>query len=333
MSERLQEQFVDFLQECVIEGMTIRNVAFCGPVSKNGRSYPESTLQKARPLYEGREVNVNHQPAGQASVTFVAGKTANPRFENGRIRGDIVCFETSAGRDLLALAKAGAAGIGMSHTVAGTLDEARKTVIDIHDVISVDCVKNPATTSSFKEDVMPVNYAEVTLDDLRKSRPDILGQITSESTKSLTESHAAALTAARTNALEEGKKEGRKEGIAAERERTKEITALAEQAKLPSEEVNKLLSEGKSLAEAQGLMWKRLCEGQKPPEGDAAPGDGTGRGDKDPYAAFRKEYREQKQTIHDTAPGLTEEQWVRSRCLTEGMTYTPPQEPKKEQSK
>ncbi len=133
----------------------VRNVALTGTSSKNGYSYQESALREAVTLYADKPVFLDHaadrrQPQLRSARDLV-GTIVSPRFDDGRIRGDIRVLDTDSGRTFLALCAAQAPGVGMSHVVLAERASDDGDVSRIHDVISVDAVVFPATTTTFRE--------------------------------------------------------------------------------------------------------------------------------------------------------------------------------------
>ncbi|MGD9853826.1 MAG: hypothetical protein AB7U20_02650 [Planctomycetaceae bacterium] len=133
----------------------VRNVAITGDTSKNGYRYTEQALHDAVSLYEQRPVFLDHAAnkarPQERSTRDLVGSIVNPRYESGRIRGDIRVLDTDSGRTFLALAESNAPGVGMSHVVLAERAKPDGAVARIHDVISVDAVVFPATTSTFRE--------------------------------------------------------------------------------------------------------------------------------------------------------------------------------------
>ncbi len=133
----------------------VRNVALAGPESKNGYRYTEESLRRAAVLYADKPVFLDHgrdlSKPQERSTRDLAGHIVNPRYADGRIRGDIQTLGTEAGRTFLALAESGRGSVGMSHVVLVTQNRERTLVEEIHEVVSVDAVMFPATTSSLSE--------------------------------------------------------------------------------------------------------------------------------------------------------------------------------------
>jgi hypothetical protein len=140
------------------------NVALTGAESRNGYRYTEEALRGAVPLYAEKPVFLDHAArAGrpqERSTRDLAGTIVSPRFEGGRIRGDVQTLETDAGRTLLALAGSGSAAVGMSHVVLARRSADRSRVEQIEEVISVDAVVFPATAATFRESVQSSTSSE-----------------------------------------------------------------------------------------------------------------------------------------------------------------------------
>ncbi len=153
----LIERYADWHDGAAVEPQQrlVRNVALAGRESKNGYAYSEAALQGAVALYEHKPVFLDHAAdksrPQERSTRDLVGSIVSPRFEAGRIRGDIRVLDTESGRTFLALAESDAPGVGMSHVVLAERNGDGATVEKIHDVISVDAVVGPATTRTFRE--------------------------------------------------------------------------------------------------------------------------------------------------------------------------------------
>ncbi len=133
----------------------VRHVALTGVHSRNGYRYSEQALRQAIPLYENKPVFLDHaanfsRPYDR-STRDLAGSIVEPRYQDGRIRADIQLLDTEAGRTFLALAEANRPAVGMSHVILAHRSSDKSIVEEIHDVVSVDAVVFPATTSTFRE--------------------------------------------------------------------------------------------------------------------------------------------------------------------------------------
>lgn len=155
----LVEQSTEWRSEARVDrgARLVRNVALAGPASKNGYRYAESALRDGAALYERKPVFLDHaadpRRPQERSTRDLVGSVIHPRFEGGRIRGDIQVLDTEAGQTFLSLVESDAPGVGMSHVVLAERGGDGTLVERIHDVISVDAVIGPATTTTFRESV------------------------------------------------------------------------------------------------------------------------------------------------------------------------------------
>ncbi len=153
----LTEQVADWQEHLQVDHhhRLVRNVALTGLISKNGYRYAPDALRQAVSLYEHKPVFLDHAPDGSRpqvrSTRDLVGTIVSPRFEQGRIRGDIRTLDTESGRLFLTLTASNAPGLGMSHVVLAERTTDEGDVTRIHDVISVDAVVFPATTTTFRE--------------------------------------------------------------------------------------------------------------------------------------------------------------------------------------
>jgi len=154
---RLREQVADWRSVAEFDQTTrhLRNIALSGCDSKNGYRYSEASLRSAVRLYDQKPVFLDHAgrstDVGARSTRDLVGSIVNPRFEEGRLRGDVRVLDTESGRTFLALVEGNTPGVGMSHVVIAQRSVDGTTVERIEDVISVDVVVRPATTSTFRE--------------------------------------------------------------------------------------------------------------------------------------------------------------------------------------
>ena len=141
------------------ESGIIHGVKICGLNSANGRTYAESALRDAVPLYEGVAVRFDHPKNLSTERKFVEGFGAlrAVRFVPGQgLFGDLY-FSTAhplAGH-VLECATKFPNNFGLSHNVIGETSRRNgKTVVDfISDVQSVDIVSEPATSRGLFEAV------------------------------------------------------------------------------------------------------------------------------------------------------------------------------------
>ena len=155
--ETIVEEYADWQNGVAVEheSRLVRNVALVGQVSRNGHAYSEGALQAATGLYERKPVFLDHSSDArrphERSTRDLVGSIVNSRYAEGRIRGDIRVLDTDSGRTFLALAESDTPGVGMSHVVLAHRSADGKEVERIEDVISVDAVVGPATTTTFRE--------------------------------------------------------------------------------------------------------------------------------------------------------------------------------------
>lgn len=137
------------------ENWLVRNIALVGGTSRNGYTYSESALRGSVQSYAGKPVFLDHSDnpnrPQERSTRDLVGSILNPVFVDGRIRGDIHVLKTESGKTFLNLLEIESPGIGMSHVVKARRSADGQQVEEIVEVISVDAVVNPATTSTFRE--------------------------------------------------------------------------------------------------------------------------------------------------------------------------------------
>ena len=137
------------------EQRIVRNIALAGLESANGYRYSEEALSEALPLYANKPVFLDHarntSRPFERSTRDLVGSVVNPRFEAGRLRGDIQTLETEAGRTFIALAESNSPAVGMSHVVLARRNGDGTLVEKIEQVVSVDAVAFPATSATFSE--------------------------------------------------------------------------------------------------------------------------------------------------------------------------------------
>lgn len=136
----------------------IHGVKVLGLLSRNGRRYSEQALQQAVPLYEGARVNVNH-PKGDATAPRDyrdrLGFLRAVRYREGE--GLFADLHFNPKHDLAERliwdAQHAPQNVGLSHNVLARIEQRGQTsvVTEIHRVLSVDLVADPATTSGLFE--------------------------------------------------------------------------------------------------------------------------------------------------------------------------------------
>ena len=136
----------------------IRNVKIIGPTSRNNRRYLPEALRRAVGRYEGKGVFVDHPRRSEASEVRSyrdkVGTLRGVRFVENALRGDLhVNLEHPVAKQLLWDAKHNPSAVGLSHNARGkTRTEGGVVVVEeITDLVSVDLVVDPASTSGLFE--------------------------------------------------------------------------------------------------------------------------------------------------------------------------------------
>ena len=214
MNETLQE-FVDSRGVAVRvdrQGGVIRGVKILGVESRNGRTYLAEALAEAAGLYEEAKVNVNHpkgNPLGardyQDRIGVLRGVAARP---GEGLFADFHFNPKHALAEQLAWdAEHMPQNVGFSHNVqARTARRGDRVVVEaIVKVESVDLVADPATTRGLFEsapdtaesgsapstqDPPQRELAELTLEELKEHRPDLVEVLTQEQADELAQLRA-----------------------------------------------------------------------------------------------------------------------------------------------
>jgi hypothetical protein len=171
----------------------ITGVKLLGRVSKKGREYPAAVMAKARPLYEGMRVNVDHVDPGQRrSLRDRIGLVKNVTLKEDGLYGDFHYNPKHALADQIAWdAENAPQNLGFSHdTRGGSRRVGGKEVVEsIDKVLSVDLVANPATTTGLfesfdgpqnQEEIVQMDLSKLTIQELRESRDDLVKVILTE---------------------------------------------------------------------------------------------------------------------------------------------------------
>ena len=180
------------------EAGVIFGVKIIGCDSRNGRHYPNETLQQAISLYENSKVNLDHpdgDPRKPRSYHARFGMIRNVHLrENDGLYADFWFNpKHSIAEQLLWDAEHAPDNVGFSHNVEAVLKRQSNPVLveKIVAVRSVDLVADPATTQGLFESVDPqtVTLEQVAFlieERLRKfrseSKPQCREQIITEST-------------------------------------------------------------------------------------------------------------------------------------------------------
>ncbi len=144
----------------VVDGI-IKGAKLLGLNSRNGRRYEGAALEKAKSLYEGRKVYVDHprrdDQGGDRKFNDFAGVIENVTFRKGDgLYGDVVLRQESShfkGIVEVASNPKFQKSCGFSHVADGEsrLDGDTEIIESIREVFSVDLVTDPATTAGFFE--------------------------------------------------------------------------------------------------------------------------------------------------------------------------------------
>lgn len=158
------------------EKRLVENVCLLSAVSKNGYEYSDAARKQVVPLYANRPVYLDHaENPAKRSIRELAGRVVNPRISEGKPYGDIKVARGGAGDTFLSLAEDQAedpdwCDVGMSHVVKGRKSKNGKVVEAIEQVLSVDLVAGPATTTNLRE-----KTEETQVELLEKLKPLLSG--------------------------------------------------------------------------------------------------------------------------------------------------------------
>jgi len=220
----------------------LKGVKVLGLVSKNGRRYPKLTLESARELYESSKVNVDHPPQGNAPRRYGdrIGILKGVEVKQDGLYADFFFNPKHALAEQLTWdAEHAPENVGFSHNVqAKTRRRNGETIVEeITQVHSVDLVADPATTRGLFESDTPnreedeMSLSEVTLEQLKADRPDLVKALDAATEKRLQESEEAKAKDTEIKTLKEQvDRYQAKEKLAADKEA---VEKLIKEAKLP----------------------------------------------------------------------------------------------------
>lgn len=177
----------------------IRNVSLLGRSSKNNRTYSNRALTEAADLHKGAGVYLDHptrseerETGGVRSFRDLAGRVITASVRNDRVKGDIQVLEGIEGDKILAVAEQMPGVAGFSHRATGEVKagDDGDVVESISAVHGADIVTDPATVSGLFESLRTaeadVKISEMTLEQLRSERPDLVEAVEAEATESQT---------------------------------------------------------------------------------------------------------------------------------------------------
>ena len=155
----------------------IHNVKILGRESRNGREYPDATMARALPLYEGAKVNINHGLGSEPrNYEHRIGQLKNVHAAHDGLYADLHFNPKHAlAEQLMWDAEHSPENVGLSHNVvARTARRGSKVVVEeIDRVNSVDLVADPATTKGLfenqqSEDDMTANDDSLVVSQLQQ---------------------------------------------------------------------------------------------------------------------------------------------------------------------
>jgi len=155
--ERLQERVNSGGLNLAVDATNgiIRHVKVLGPKSANGREYLPEAMRRAKGLYEGKAVNVDHgQPGDRRSYRDRLGRLAGVEVRPDGIFADLHFNPKHPLAEQLAWDAEHAPGnVGLSHDASGRTVRKGGTVVveEITAVHSVDLVADPASTKGLFE--------------------------------------------------------------------------------------------------------------------------------------------------------------------------------------
>ena len=154
----------------------IHGVKVLGAVSLKGREYPAAVMEKAKPMYEGRVVNIDHvDPNQRRSYRDRIGCLKGVTLKEDGMYADLHYNPKHVlAEQLVWDAENAPNNLGFSHDARGPskLRNGRVVVESIDRVLSVDLVANPATTNGLFESADMLNEGmiadKIAADDARQ---------------------------------------------------------------------------------------------------------------------------------------------------------------------
>jgi len=159
----------------------VRNVVMLGAHSSHGYDYKQEAMGTAvgGGLYENVRIFINHSREGR-DLMCLAGIFRESRHEDGKVKGTAYLLDDDYGRKFWNIAQNMPEAAGCSHVADGKMikEDGKKYVAAITHVHSVDLVVQGATTQNVFEGDDPegetnMDLKDVTVEELRTSRPDI----------------------------------------------------------------------------------------------------------------------------------------------------------------
>ncbi len=190
--ETLTEHADQAGQVLALEEGLIRGVKILGLHSSNGREYPMGTIAKAKALYEGAKVNVNHPAKPGDSRTYEGrlGKVCAVQAKDDGLYADFRYNPKHALAEQIQWdATHAPENLGFSHVIQAKTSRRGDTVVveEITRVQSVDLVADPATTRGLfeatttgNEEKIPMADDTLTMAQLRENYPGLVTKLAEE---------------------------------------------------------------------------------------------------------------------------------------------------------
>ncbi len=167
------------------ESCTIFGVKVLGRLSRNNREYSPAALESARRLTEGMRVNVDHVEKGaRRSYRDRLGVLKAARLQEDGVYADLHYNpKHDLAEQLVWDAQHAPTSLGLSIDAEGRTRTAKgKTLVESVDKVrSVDLVADPASVASLYESAdteeEPMSLENLTLDQIRAARPDLLTEL------------------------------------------------------------------------------------------------------------------------------------------------------------
>lgn len=144
------------------QGGVLLGVKVLGLLSRNRRQYQEDALRRAVPLYEGAKVNINHPPQDPTQPRDYRDRLGFLRNVHYRpAEGLFADLHFNPKHELAERlvwdAQHAPQNVGLSHNVLAQVESQGEIslVTEIHRVVSVDLVADPATTNGLFESQTP----------------------------------------------------------------------------------------------------------------------------------------------------------------------------------
>lgn len=154
-------QILEYSRLRVGDDGIVKGVKIVGTKSKNGHTYPPQVLRRAKHLYEGAPVFIEH-PTGTEKIQgtrqlldhFGSLKSVRERGDGNAtfgLFGDLHIKQSHSLAQRVMEAINADVKLGLSHNAVCDMNEAKTEVVEIVEVNSVDLTTRPATTKNLFE--------------------------------------------------------------------------------------------------------------------------------------------------------------------------------------